>query len=102
LIQNSLAIRLTLDVAKVFDVGLSRPLDDQDKASIPILAHYLARSDVRYHLLERARAWTPHYPEQGAAALERVRGLRHRRLAHSLFDKEPDPLPRYNDLFDLL
>lgn len=31
-------------------------------------------------------------------ALRRLREFRDRRLAHSLFDKEPDALPRYSDL----
>jgi hypothetical protein len=34
--------------------------------------------------------------------LGRVRQLRTQRLAHSLFDKEPDRAPRYADLFLLL
>lgn len=36
------------------------------------------------------------------AAFERVREFRTRRLAHSLFDKSPDELPRYGDLHLLL
>ncbi|GLS11636.1 hypothetical protein [Sinorhizobium fredii] len=35
-------------------------------------------------------------------ALKRVRDFRNRRLAHSLFDKEPDAFPRYSDLNILL
>ena len=35
------------------------------------------------------------------AALVRIREFRNARLAHSLFDKEPDALPKYGDL-DLL
>lgn len=36
------------------------------------------------------------------AAIKRVRDFRNRRLAHSLFDKEPDALPMYADLYLLL
>lgn len=37
-----------------------------------------------------------------AAALSRVRGFRNRRLAHTLFKKEPDAYPKYEDLTLLL
>lgn len=36
------------------------------------------------------------------AAIKRIRDFRNRRLAHSLFDKEPDALPMYSDLHLLL
>jgi AbiU2 len=36
------------------------------------------------------------------AALVRIRKFRNRRLAHSLFDQEPDALPKYADLALLL
>jgi hypothetical protein len=36
------------------------------------------------------------------AALVRIRQFRTQRLAHSLFDNEPDQLPRFADLFHLL
>jgi hypothetical protein len=36
------------------------------------------------------------------AALVRIRQFRTQRLAHSLFDNEPDQLPRFADLFILL
>lgn len=37
-----------------------------------------------------------------ASALSRLRGFRNRRLAHSLFNKEPDAYPKYEDLTLLL
>ena len=37
-----------------------------------------------------------------AAALSRVKAFRNRRLAHSLFTKEPDAYPKYEDLTLLL
>ncbi|RVJ77295.1 hypothetical protein CN168_19955 [Sinorhizobium medicae] len=37
-----------------------------------------------------------------ASALSRVKGFRNRRLAHSLFNKEPDAYPKYEDLTLLL
>lgn len=127
LIQNSLTMRLAIEVAKIYDHTKAFPLDAQDKASIPVLAHHLSRSDVRAVMIGRARGWMPRFPgmeashaeacskaldivtgwrlqlgEAGVAALARVRDLRNRRLAHSLFDRDPEPLPRYQDLFDLL
>ena len=38
----------------------------------------------------------------GAVALERLRSFRTKRLAHALFDKEPDAYPRHSDLTLLL
>jgi AbiU2 len=127
LIESSLALKLALDIAKIYDEAQARPLDSQDKASIPVLAHHLGRNDVRDALADRARQWTPQFPDlepmhvrccetaidnvtgwrlrlgtAGLEALERVRELRNRRLAHSLYDRDPNPVPPYNDLFDLL
>jgi hypothetical protein len=127
-IHYSLALKLALDVARIFDVSGGRELDTQDKASIPVLMHHLRKPEVAAELIARAQFWDPlptritlAPPEackaavalaikradelvtgEAAEALGRVRQLRTRRLAHMLFDKEPDPLPRYRDLFLLL
>jgi hypothetical protein len=127
-IQHSLALKLSLDVARIFDVTEDRELDKQDKASIQVLIHHLKKSAVEAELVAKAQTWPPLPRDitlppaqvcKGAVhlavgkssklmagdvveALSRVRQLRTRRLAHMLFDKEPDPLPRYGDLFLLL
>jgi hypothetical protein len=127
-IEHSLAQKLALDVARIFDASGGRELDIQDKASIPVLIHHLRKPEVTTSLIAKTEFWAP-LPRritlapaeacQGAIALAiqraavlatgetaealtRVRQLRTRRLAHLLFDKEPDPLPRYADLFALL
>ena len=127
-VQHSLAIKLTMDLARIFDVSQGRPLDTQDKASIPILIHHLRKERVAAEFIERARQWIPgwkKHQESDAEAcraaiarvierwdmmqsgdvlvcLDRVRELRTRRLAHNLVDKDPDPLPFYSDLFTLM
>jgi hypothetical protein len=115
---------LAVDLARIFDDSAGRSKDDQDKASIPILAHHLGRADVRAHLEQRAKdcvAWladvnvsacgaaideaVAEYEAlradvNGQAALSRLRELRTQRLAHNLYDKEPSR-PMYADLFML-
>jgi hypothetical protein len=55
-------VRLALELARIYDVGAVRRLDEWDKTSIPILAHHLDRADMRGKLRERARA--PHGTER--------------------------------------
>lgn len=122
IIQQRLAMMLAVDLARVFDVSGSRHLDNQDKASIPVLAHHLRRVDIRALLEVRARdgiAWMANVSaeacaasidralkdydqllssDEGRTALERLRELRTQRLAHSLFDKDP-ARPFYSELF---
>jgi hypothetical protein len=152
--QNALALKLAMDLARIFDLsegGRYSP-EEQDKASILVLAALLRRSDVRTSLEQEAADWLPaaaHLGRFGSAppgvieaalkeaeenhrsndrdmcrravaellaiagrlelegseeraALQRIREFRNRRLAHSLFDKEPEALPKYNDLNLLL
>jgi len=151
-IQNALVLKLAMDVARVFDFGVGRPVDRQDMASIPALAMLFKVAGVREQLKARASKWVSgiewadgedaerspeleavaleilqdeqsldekacdnaidHFlviadnlfvesrPE--AAALQRVKAFRNRRLAHALFNKEPDPYPSYADLTLLL
>lgn len=123
-IYRSLTYNLVLDLARIFDASAGRSLDSQDKASIPVVAHLLAKSEVRSLLIEQARGWPGPEKEQaegcersidrvltlwsqaqsgaGADRLKRLRDFRTMRLAHSLFDREPSALPIYNDLFELL
>lgn len=122
ILQSRLAMMLAVDLARVLDITEGRSMDQQDKASIPILAHHLERSDVREHLAKRAAtgiAWFADEDEKGcataidealelhrklradqigAAAIKKVRELRTQRLAHSLYDAEPAG-PFYSDLF---
>ena len=127
-VQNSMLVMVALAIARIFDLSdTERYLaEEQDKASVPVLAHLLMRQDVQERLILRARAWLPE-PRYGAqlgandcqaamasaleiydtfatsseaqAAKTRVREFRTRRLAHHLFDKEPDALPQINDVF---
>lgn len=124
-IHRSLTYNLALDLARIYDVSAGREVDRQDKASIPVLAHLLAKPDIRASLVARAREWTPTSQDEqarrcedqlmrvaelwkratengGAAQIERLRDLRTMRLAHSLFGKEPNAFPAYADLFSLL
>jgi hypothetical protein len=130
IVQNSLTVTVALAVARVFDVTNSDryPVEEQDKASIPVLASLLMRLDVQDALAERAREWLAGHirgAELGERdcrraistalssydaylkssdyqeALSRVRKFRTSRLAHHLFDDLPTDLPRVDDL-DLL
>jgi hypothetical protein len=126
-IQNSMALTVALALARLFDVSNPEryPVEQQDKASIPVLAHLLMRRDVQQTLAEKARGWHPHLicgAELGEAscrdalsaaltlyeahskstdhqdAYSRLRRFRTGRLAHHLFDDLPTDLPRFDDL----
>lgn len=151
-IQNSLVLKLAMDVARVFDCSAGRPLDRQDMASIPVLAMLLEVPGVVDELANRALDWfsglesadsdmldqplkveatvlemlqderavnekscrltlaefrtlvdrlsNPSMAE--SAALSRLKVFRNQRMAHSLFNKEPDVYPKYADLTLLL
>jgi hypothetical protein len=152
-VQNALTLKLALDVARIFDIAATTryPAEEQDKASVQVLAALLQRDDVRAELERAAVSWMPGFDyvgedfadlpdgisdalaemakddakdnqascraaikefvaeaaklkeetEEAHGALTRVREFRNKRLAHSLFDKEPDAFPLYSDL-DLL
>ncbi len=129
-VQNGLALTVALDVARIFDVSNPDryPVEQQDKASIPVLANLLMRKDVQDAFAEAARGWHPELiggmdlgegdcREAISAALvvynthlnstnhqeaaSRLREFRTGRLAHHLFDDLPTDLPRFDDL-DLL
>ncbi len=150
--QNAFALKLAMDLARIFDLSESKryPPEEQDKASIPVLAALFRKPDVQEGLAQGAEEWVSgighvtagsappdvleadlksfkerrrsqsrevcrkaitdflalalrleveHSKEK--AALVRIREFRNCRLAHSLFDKEPDAPPKYADL-DLL
>jgi AbiU2 len=131
-VQNALALKLAMDLARIFDLSRgknARPAEEQTKASIPVLAGLLTRHDVQGGLLQNAAEWIADISyrslnvdacqkaitdfltlAQGLevedteenAALVRIRQFRDFRLAHSLFDQEPDALPIYADLERLL
>lgn len=152
--QNSIALKLSMDIARIFDLSSPKryPVEEQDKASIQVLAALCDRKGVQEQLeLEAAKSFPgiadlsdPNSPHRAVIeatllsleasdrdqyrrdcrdaiesflavarrvvdissgenlALRRIREFRDRRLAHALFDKEPDDLPRYNDLSLLL
>lgn len=154
-VQYALTMKLAMDLARIFDLsaGTRFPPEEQDKASIPVLAALMSRPDVQDAFENEAADWLPgvehiigdrnavpadvlegvlktleddHRSGDRAAfrkasasflavaaklvvdgsdekgALVRVREFRNKRLAHSLFDKEPDQLPKYSDLYLLL
>ncbi|MBM7043596.1 hypothetical protein [Rhizobium lusitanum] len=153
-VQNALTLKLALDIARIFDVSAPGryAVEEQDKASVQVLAALLQREDVTAELEKTAAGWMPGFDyagddfadmpdgvsrvleemaeddaeenkvgcraainafvaeaaklkneaEEAHGALTRVREFRNKRLAHSLFDKEPDALPRYSDLDTLL
>jgi hypothetical protein len=129
-VQNGVALTVALAVARLFDLSdPSRyPVEQQDKASMPVLANLLMRHDIQNALAAKARDWHPQLiggAELGEAscrgalstalalyethtkskdhqdAFSRVRAFRTSRLAHHLFDDLPTDLPRFDDL-DLL
>jgi hypothetical protein len=126
-ILNSMALTVALALARLFDVSNPEryPIEQQDKASIPVLAHLLMRQDVQQTLTENARGWHPQLTggaELGEASCQdalsaalilyethlkspdhqdahsRIRSFRTGRLAHHLFDDLPTDLPRFDDL----
>lgn len=151
-VQNALALKLAMDLARVFDLSDGWPPESQDKASLLVLAALLSKPDVQARLEQDAESWFPGVADLGTigdpppgmvgemlksletegrmearedcrkaisdflevmkrltvdaseekVALGRVRDFRNKRLAHSLFDKEPDELPHYADLNLLL
>jgi hypothetical protein len=57
--QNALALQLAMDLARIFDLSKNKkfPPEIQDKASIPVLAALLSRSDVQEGLAQDAGEW---------------------------------------------
>jgi hypothetical protein len=152
--QNAPALKLAMDLARIFDLseGARYLPEEQDKASIPVLAGLLRKPDVQNALEQDAAEWLPgvaHLGPVGTAppeiieaaikaaeenhrsqdrdtcrsaiadfltaagrveieeseekvSVRRIREFRHRRLAHALFDREPEALPKYSDLSLLL
>ncbi|WP_154070834.1 hypothetical protein [Bradyrhizobium lablabi] len=129
-VQNSLVLTVALGVARLFDVSDPDryPIEQQDKASMPVLANLLMRRDIQDALAEKARDWHSQHldgaelgetscrraistaialyetfskSDEHRDALSRVRDFRTSRLAHNLFDDHPADLPRFDDL-DLL
>jgi hypothetical protein len=59
-IQNGLALKLALELARIFDLSKGSPPEEQDKASVPVLAALLGRPDVQLGLeLEAESNWFP-------------------------------------------
>ena len=129
-VSNSIVLSVALAVARLFDVSDTKrfPVEQQDKASVPVIAHLLKREDVQDELVKKARQWMPNIidganlgeadcrsaiasalqlydqftrSELAQKALDRVRHFRTSRLAHHLFEKQDKSLPLHSDL-DLL
>lgn len=117
-VQNSLVLTVALALARLFDVSNPDryPIEQQDKASIPVLANLLMRQDVQEALADKAGAGLICRQAMSAAlalynghvnaanqqeALSRLRTFRNSRLAHHLFADQLTDLPRIDDL-DLL
>src|SRR5262249_26043895 len=58
-IQNSMLIMVALRVARMFDLSEDYEAEGQDKASVPVLAHLLMRTEAQQRLIARAQSWTP-------------------------------------------
>ncbi|TAJ29713.1 hypothetical protein [Bosea sp. (in: a-proteobacteria)] len=116
-VQNALALMLALAMSRAFDCG-SRPIEQQNKASLPLVGHYLNRPDVEEAILSRASpnpvvsraeqqkaiedfraAWAGHLSDAPMQdALAKLRSIRDYEIAHSLLDAMPKP-PTYGELF---
>jgi AbiU2 len=60
-IQNALALKLSLDLARILDLSTGKrayPPHKQTKASIPVLAALIARADVQQCLEQAAEKWS--------------------------------------------
>jgi hypothetical protein len=124
---NCIHIRFAFDLARIYDVSQRHPLDEQQKASIPILLHHLSCPDVQDVLVERSLGPVPGAAEseshaatcraalekvtlmsevmkgaEMAEALDRLRQFRNRRLAHYLYQMQSDVPPLYMDLYLLV
>jgi hypothetical protein len=120
-IQNALGLTTVLAMSRAFDIGSARPIEQQNKASLPLLAHYLGRQDVEIALLSRPspypalgqaekqaaiaafrRAWAGHqFDPNFQDAMRRLRLFRDYEVAHSLFDVVPGA-PTYAELFQIV
>jgi hypothetical protein len=59
-IQNALALKLALELAGIFDLSKRPPPEEQDKASVPVLAALLGRPDAQLGLEREAESnWFP-------------------------------------------
>lgn len=112
--QNALQILLVLELARLFDIS-DRPVEKQDKASLPILAHFLSRDDVRSELhrgLDRQQqrehagaSFLARWSRLSSSAvdqeaLRKLKLFRNFRVGHSLLKDEP-PAPTFAELFRL-
>lgn len=90
-----------MDVARIFDVSERPSREKQDKASILVLAALLGRADVKARLgqtklIADFLTIAGQFDIAGSkekSALGRLRQFRTQRLAHALFNEEPDQLP---------
>src|SRR4051812_1429867 len=126
-IRISLTRDLALRVFRFFDLSLRRRINEQDKASLPVLVHLLRQKRCRDALIvsarTRARTWKPgRITEQDCGkAIDRaihvyaqlrrstqkrhwlhdLKSLRDAKIAHRLFDQPIGRIPQYQHMFDL-
>lgn len=72
-VQHSLALKLSSDIARIYDLSEGKLLDKQDKASIPVLAHHLRKPDVAAVFIERAHGWISGWPDHQCKDAEACR-----------------------------
>ena len=70
-IQNALGLKLALELARIFDLSKRGPPQEQDKASVPVLAALLGRADVQLGLEREAESnWFPGVAHIGTVGTE--------------------------------
>ena len=57
--QNALALKVAMDLARIFDISEALPAEEQDKASVPVLAALVRRPDVQEVMDRGAGLWFP-------------------------------------------
>lgn len=113
--QNAFRMLLVLELARVFDEG-SRSPDEQNKASLPILSHYIARKDVICEIIcnsdkksvreAAAISFLNRWNRFSESDLDRdiirrLKQFRNWRVGHTLLKSEPEA-PTYAELFRLV
>jgi hypothetical protein len=123
--SNALTMYLALCVARIFDQGSARyPDNKKDLASLPLMIRLLRQRRCQAILIDRARRWTPGFPQDAAcqraigeaidryramrrsstdrASVRRLRNFRNEWLAHTMMDDPAKKRPAYKDLFRLI
>ncbi len=124
-VQQALSLKVAMDVGRIFDFSANEryPLEEQDKASIPVIRALLSRADLRSEIIERASNWPEIQDSDQRIACEKaindfiettkplfidktpenqalksLREMRNNHLAHALFDNKNDVSLTFNDI----